>query len=85
MAIVLILYTGHSSSITRLSSARISVKKRKRTMYCISPCTYYNTSTIVVVGAGRGPMVDCCLSASKVTGIPIRVFAVEKNPQVHVT
>ena len=34
---------------------------------------------IAVVGAGRGPLVDCCLRASSSTGRPIKVFAVEKN------
>ncbi|KAI8876437.1 PRMT5-domain-containing protein [Backusella circina FSU 941] len=41
--------------------------------------------TIVIVGAGRGPLVNCCLNASKLTGRPIRVYAIEKNPQVYVT
>ncbi|KAI9178791.1 hypothetical protein H9P43_005453 [Blastocladiella emersonii ATCC 22665] len=36
---------------------------------------------IMVVGAGpRGPLVDCCLRASAEAKVPVRVYAVEKNP-----
>jgi len=40
--------------------------------------------TIAVVGAGRGPLVTRALSASRSTGINIRCWAVEKNPNAHV-
>lgn len=37
--------------------------------------------TIAIVGAGRGPLVDCCLRAAKAAGNrTVRVYAVEKNP-----
>lgn len=36
--------------------------------------------TVMVVGAGRGPLVHAALNASRETGVPVRVFAVEKNP-----
>lgn len=39
---------------------------------------------IAVVGSGRGPLVTRALQASQDTGIPIRCFAVEKNPNAHV-
>lgn len=40
-----------------------------------------NTHTFVaVVGAGRGPLVDCCLRAATDSDTPITLFAIEKNP-----
>jgi len=41
--------------------------------------------TLIVVGAGRGPLVRAALNASQKTGRNIRVFAVEKNPNAVVT
>ena len=40
---------------------------------------------VTVVGAGRGPLVAAALSASSSTGVPIRVYAVEKNMNAVVT
>lgn len=40
---------------------------------------------IMVLGAGRGPLVECCLRASEATGLDIAVYAVEKNPNAIVT
>ena len=40
---------------------------------------------LMVVGAGRGPLVDAALRASASTGVPLRVYAVEKNPNALVT
>lgn len=40
---------------------------------------------VVVVGAGRGPLVKCVLRASKAAGKPVKVYAVEKNPNAVVT
>jgi protein arginine N-methyltransferase 5 len=37
------------------------------------------TLVLTVVGAGRGPLVAAALSASATTGVPVRVYAVEKN------
>ena len=34
----------------------------------------------MVVGAGRGPLVDASFRAAKSSGRMIRVYAVEKNP-----
>jgi protein arginine N-methyltransferase 5 len=40
----------------------------------------------MVVGAGpRGPLVDCCLRASVSSKVPIRVYAIEKNPNAFVS
>jgi len=41
--------------------------------------------TVMVVGAGRGPLVRASLTASKNSERKIRVFAVEKNPNAVVT
>ncbi|XP_050312352.1 protein arginine N-methyltransferase 5 [Anthonomus grandis grandis] len=35
---------------------------------------------VMVVGAGRGPLVQCVLNVSKTLGKPVKVYAVEKNP-----
>lgn len=40
---------------------------------------------VIVVGAGRGPLVRAALNASQTSGRKIRVFAVEKNPNAVVT
>jgi len=40
---------------------------------------------VMVVGAGRGPLVRAALAASKNSGRRIRVFAVEKNPNAVIT
>jgi protein arginine N-methyltransferase 5 len=39
---------------------------------------------IAVVGSGRGPLVTRALQASKETGVPVRVYAIEKNPNAYV-
>jgi protein arginine N-methyltransferase 5 len=39
---------------------------------------------IAVAGSGRGPLVTRSLKASKTTGIPVEVWAVEKNPNAYV-
>jgi len=43
------------------------------------------TSLIMVVGAGRGPLVLASLRASESAGRRVRIFAVEKNPNAIVT
>lgn len=42
-------------------------------------------SVVTVVGAGRGPLVDCTLRAMKRSGRRARVYAVEKNVSAYVT
>ncbi|KAI8936187.1 hypothetical protein NX059_006621 [Plenodomus lindquistii] len=39
---------------------------------------------IAVVGSGRGPLVTRALNASASTGIPVQVYAIEKNPNAYV-
>lgn len=43
------------------------------------------TQVVMVVGAGRGPLVRASLRASESCKRPIRVYAVEKNPNAIVT
>ncbi|RHZ41093.1 hypothetical protein DYB26_013102, partial [Aphanomyces astaci] len=42
-------------------------------------------SVVMVVGAGRGPLVRCALRAAKKADRTIRMFAVEKNPNAVIT
>ena len=35
---------------------------------------------VMVVGAGRGPLVSRCISAAKRSNVEIKLFAIEKNP-----
>lgn len=39
---------------------------------------------VAVAGSGRGPLVTRVLRASEVTGVPVEVWAVEKNPNAYV-
>lgn len=39
---------------------------------------------IAVAGSGRGPLVTRALRASQMTGVPVEVWAVEKNPNAYV-
>lgn len=39
---------------------------------------------VAVAGAGRGPLVTRALTASEKTGVPIEMWAVEKNPNAYV-
>lgn len=39
---------------------------------------------IAVAGSGRGPLVTRALKASEITGVPVEVWAVEKNPNAYV-
>ena len=50
-----------------------------------SPTNEHTELVVTVVGAGRGPLVAAALSASKKTGVPIRVYAVEKNKNAVIT
>jgi len=39
---------------------------------------------VAVVGAGRGPLINRALEASESTGVPIEMWAIEKNPNAFV-
>ena len=41
--------------------------------------------TVAVLGAGRGPLVDASRKASAVTGVDIRIVAIEKNKNAIIT
>jgi hypothetical protein len=43
------------------------------------------TFCVMVVGAGRGPLVRATLNASKSSGVPVFVYALDKNPNAVVT
>jgi protein arginine N-methyltransferase 5 len=43
------------------------------------------TSVVMVVGAGRGPLVQASLNAAQEAGRRVRVYAVEKNPNAVIT
>jgi type II protein arginine methyltransferase len=40
---------------------------------------------VLIVGAGRGPLVSCTIEAGKKIGCKLRLFVVEKNPNAIVT
>lgn len=42
-------------------------------------------STVMVVGAGRGPLVQCSINGAKEAGCKVKMFAIEKNPNAVVT
>ena len=42
-------------------------------------------ATVLVVGAGRGPLVRRCVVAAAAAGRAVRIFAVEKNPNAVIT
>ncbi|GAA5801491.1 PRMT5 arginine-N-methyltransferase-domain-containing protein [Helicostylum pulchrum] len=42
-------------------------------------------TTIMVVGAGRGPLVNCCLRASEKSERKVHIYALEKNHNAFVT
>ncbi|KAK3813283.1 MAG: PRMT5 arginine-N-methyltransferase-domain-containing protein [Benniella sp.] len=44
-----------------------------------------DVTVIMVVGAGRGPLVNCSLRAAEKAGRNVRLYAVEKNPNAFVT
>lgn len=41
--------------------------------------------TVMVVGAGRGPLVSATLSAASRASVPVFIYAVEKNPNAVIT
>ena len=45
----------------------------------------FSVRVVMVVGAGRGPLVRASFAASKACGHAIKVYAIEKNPNAVVT
>lgn len=48
------------------------------------PMSKEGVVVVAVAGSGRGPLVTRALQASEFTGVPIEVWAVEKNPNAYV-
>ena len=46
---------------------------------------HYFLSVVMVLGAGRGPLVQATLNAAKRTERIVKVYAIEKNPGAVVT
>lgn len=49
------------------------------------PNIAYISSVIMVVGAGRGPLVNCSIRAAEKAQRKVKLYAVEKNPNALVT
>ncbi|KAI9259927.1 PRMT5 arginine-N-methyltransferase-domain-containing protein [Sporodiniella umbellata] len=49
------------------------------------PIKYNQYEEQTVVGAGRGPLVNCCLKAAQRADIGVHIHAIEKNPNAFVT
>ncbi|UYV74344.1 PRMT5 [Cordylochernes scorpioides] len=69
-----IKYSKYQEAIHRALEDRVPVERRGDTVV-----------TVMVVGAGRGPLVRATLIASEICGVNVRVYAVEKNPNAIVT
>lgn len=54
-------------------------------LYIIIEITNVHISVIMVVGAGRGPLVNCSIRASERAQRKVKLYAVEKNPNALVT
>jgi len=57
-------------------------------VHCILPMFAHNENVcrvVMVLGAGRGPLVTASMNAARKADIKIRVYAVEKNPNAVVT
>lgn len=48
------------------------------------PTSKEGVVVVAVAGSGRGPLVTRALQASEFTGVPVEVWAVEKNPNAYV-
>lgn len=52
---------------------------------CLMDHEYEHTPVVMVLGAGRGPLVKRSLRAAEAAGKPIKMYAIEKNPNALVT
>ena len=62
------------------SASYVMTLQSTLTPQCISCLALSLCSVVMVVGAGRGPLVDASLRAARSSRRRIRVYAVEKNP-----
>ena len=67
-------YRLYEEAIFKALSDRVPDDKKESTI-----------TTVMVVGAGRGPLVEASIRASQRTGRKIKVYAVEKNPNAFIT
>jgi len=67
-------YSEYQAAMTAALSDMVAEEERKSRVI-----------TLMVVGAGRGPLVRAALNASQKSGVKLKVFAVEKNPNAVVT
>lgn len=51
----------------------------------LEDATSSRTIVVMVVGAGRGPLVRCTLKAASNSNKQVKVYAVEKNPNAIIT
>jgi protein arginine N-methyltransferase 5 len=52
---------------------------------CRAAATAAAAAVVMVVGAGRGPLVRCVIDAARRARVPVRVFALDKNPYAVLT
>lgn len=64
---------------------RSGLLRRRSDLYGRSFALFFVCLDSKVLGAGRGPLVRECLKASEETGVPVYIYAVEKNPNAVVT
>ena len=69
----------HSSTII---NADTDIMSNENNEDIINSCP---VAIIAVVGAGRGPLVAAALGASLQSGISVRIYAIEKNPNAVIT
>ena len=69
-------YEAYGEAVRRLLEDRVRVSRGKGQV---------PTTVLMVVGAGRGPLVAASLAAADSVGAPVRLYAVEKNPNAVIT
>ena len=72
-----LLHLHHFSSVSKST-----------TVACLMvniPLLLFHLRVLMVLGAGRGPLVNASLRAAKQADRKLRVYAVEKNPNAVVT
>lgn len=72
-------YDGYRAAVEACLAARVAAAR------LADPSAPPPTTVLMVVGAGRGPLVRASLAAADAAGAPVRVYAVEKNPNAVVT
>ncbi|KAH9597707.1 PRMT5 arginine-N-methyltransferase [Trypanosoma melophagium] len=76
----------HAAMVSYFSDWLSHRKERSHALLC-NQCSnglqFIKTDCVyvVLVGAGRGPLIEECLSAASGVGLRVHLFAVEKNPE----